>query len=140
MGTAIDKDTWRIVETIIINYETYKERLLSYEKEVILSSKTSSATVSYDDDYTKPQSITELKALKLNNAYYNNLNRKIKAIESAYNMLRKEEQEVIFERFWKYRKKTSYLKLVNIPYSERQMKRIVKKMVIMVAKYLGEIQ
>lgn len=140
MGTAIDKYTWRIVETIIINYETYKERLLSYEEEVILSSKTSSATVSYDDDYTKPQSITELKALKLNNAYYNNLNRKIKAIESAYNMLRKEEQEVIFERFWKYRKKTSYLKLVNIPYSETHMKRIVKKMIVMVAKYLGEIQ
>lgn len=141
MSNTIDKNTWRIIELIIVNYETYKKRLSDFEDEVILSSGSPAANIkNYDEDYTKPQSITELKALKLNNKYYGNLKTKINAIEKSYNMLRQEEQKVISERFWKYGKRTPYIKLIDVSYSETQMKRIVKKMIILVAKELGEIQ
>lgn len=140
MGRVIDKDTWRTIEIVISNYKTYKLALSEYEENIILSNTIESQGTYYDPNYTKPQSTTEYKALKLNSAYYKNLKRKIKAIEGAYDLLNEEERKVIAERFWTIpHKKIQYMNMVSVCYSEIQMKRIVNKMITLVGKMLGEL-
>ena len=43
-------------------------------------------------------------------------------------------------RFWSNPKRTiPYLQITNVSYSERQMKRIVFKIILQVGRYLGDI-
>lgn len=142
MGKGIiDKDTRRIIELNIINYNIYKRRLKEYEQDIIFCNGSDAHITHYDNEYTKPQSVTEAKALKLNNAYYKCLKHKISAIERAYNQLNSDERKVIENRYWKNSKsKIPYTNIIDVAYSERSMKRIVSKVITLVGYYLGEIQ
>ena len=51
-----------------------------------------------------------------------------------------EEKKVMRERFWTDRKKNvPYLNIKSVSYSERQMKRIVFKIICQVGRFIGEI-
>ena len=59
----------------------------------------------------------------------------------AYNSLTETEQRIIKTRFWSNKaKKIPYLKMGNTGYSERQMKRIVYRMIERVGRYIGKIE
>ena len=68
------------------------------------------------------------------------IKKEIYAVERVYNGLKDEEQKVMRERFWSMRKKNvPYLKIRSASYSERQMKRIVYKIIYQVGRIIGEI-
>lgn len=71
------------------------------------------------------------------------LRAEIEAVELAMAELPPIEREVIRRRFWEIgkwqtRKPRQYDYLQDLPYSRRQMIRIVKKVIYMVAVHLGE--
>ena len=96
--------------------------------------------VTESDDYSKPQSVTEAKALKMNSVYADKIKKEIEAVELVYNNIRPEEKKVMEIRFWTERDRNiPFNKMEGIAYSERQMRRITKKIIMKVGKYIGEI-
>lgn len=135
----IERESWKIIEMIIRRYPYKKKEYEDYIDAVMASSGNKSCGVQ-EDDYTKPQSLTEAKALKMTSVYADKIKREIDAVEYVYYTLNSEEQKVMRERFWTERKRNiPYLNMTSSNYSERQMKRIVYKIIVMVGKYLGEI-
>ncbi len=136
----IDRDAWHIVEIIIRRYPISKKEYSEYIDQVMASSINHSAGVNFTEDYIKPQSVTEAKALKMTSKRAERLKKEIGAVELAYNSLKPEEQKVIKIRFWSDRRRNMpYTKIDEVAYSERQMRRIVKKIILQVGIYLGEI-
>ena len=134
----IERESWRIIEMIIRRYPDKKREYEEYISD-IMSSSTGDDYIGIDSG-NKPQSVTEAKALKMNSAYMDRIKKEIYAVERVYNGLRDEEQKVMRERFWSMRKKNvPYLKIRSASYSERQMKRIVYKIIYQVGRIIGEI-
>ena len=103
------------------------------------SGSSSQYKVKREED-NKPQSVTEAAALKMTSKYAERLKKEIEAIEFVYNNLRPEEQKIMRMRFWSNPKRMiPYLQITNVSYSERQMKRIVFKIILQVGRYLGDI-
>lgn len=135
----VEKESWRIIELIIRRYPDKKREYEEYVSDIMGSSVGDGYQGT--DESNKPQSVTEAKALKMTSAYANRLKKEIEAVEFAYNGLKDEEKKVIMERYWKDRnRRIPYLQMRNSGYSERQMKRIVYKVVSQVGRYLGEIK
>lgn len=136
----IDRDAWHIIEIIIRRYPVSKKEYDAYIDQVMASSPNHSTGVNFSEDYSKPQSVTEAKALKMTSKRAERLKKEIGAVERAYNSLKPEEQKVIKIRFWSDRRRNMpYTKIDEVAYSERQMRRIVKKIILQVGIYLGEI-
>lgn len=136
----IDRDAWRIVEIIIRRYPSSKQEYKEYIDQVMASSSNPAAGVSLSEDYSKPQSVTEAKAFKMTSKRAERLKKEIEAVELVYRNLNAEEQKVMKTRFWSDRRRNMpYTKIDKVAYSERQMKRIVKKIISKVGVYLGEI-
>ncbi len=136
----IDRDAWHIVEIIIRRYPISKKEYSEYIDQVMASSINHSAGVNFSEDYSKPQAVTEAKALKMTSKRAERLKKQIDAVELAYGSLKPEEQKVMKIRFWSdQRRNMPYTKIDKVAYSERQMKRIVKKIILQVGIYLGEI-
>ena len=136
----IDRDAWHIVEIIIRRYPISKKEYSEYIDQVMASSINHSAGVNFTEDYIKPQSVTEAKALKMTSKRAERLKKEIGAVELAYNSLKPEEQKVIKIRLWSDRRSNMpNTKKYEVAYSERQMRRIVKKIILQVGIYLGEI-
>lgn len=135
----IEKDSWRITELIIRRYPDKKKEYEEYISDIIMGS-SSGETYLGTEESNRPQSVTEAKALKMTSAYMDRLKREIYAVETVYSGLKDEEKKVMRERFWTDRKKNvPYLKIKSVSYSERQMKRIVYKIICQVGRFLGEI-
>lgn len=135
----IERESWKIVELIIRRYPDKKREYEEYLSEIMSSSLTTDVMIK-SEDYTRPQSVTEAKALKMNSAYADHLKKQIEAVEFVYSNLCPEEQKVMRIRFWTDRRRNvPYLKIKDVSYSERQMKRITYKIIAQVGKYLGEI-
>lgn len=133
----IEREAWKITEMIIMRYPYKKKEYEQYISDIM--SSTGSDGVSVSDN--KPQSVTEAKALKMTSVYADRIKKQIEAVEFVYNNLRPEEQKVMRLRFWSSRKKKiPYLQMRDVSYSERQMRRIVYKIIVQVGKYIGEIQ
>ena len=136
----IKRDSWRIIETMLLRYPQRKKEYEEYIQDIL--SSTGSSDILYDPtrQEAKPQSVTEAKALKMNSAYADNAKKEIQAIEFAYGSLRPEEQTVIKIRYWTQgiKKPIPYLHIQS-NYSERQMKRIVLKTIWQIGRYIGEI-
>ena len=134
----IERESWRIIELIIRRYPDKKREYDEYISD-IMSSSTSDG-YNGTGESNKPQSVTEAKAIKMNSAYADKLKREIEAVEFVYNGLKDEEKKVMRERYWTNRKRNiPYLQMKQSSYSERQMKRIVYKIICQVGRYLGEI-
>ena len=135
---VIERESWRIIELIIRRYPDKKKEYDEYVSDIMSSSTGEEYIGNYSDN--KPQSVTEAKALKMTSAYMDKIKREIYAIERVYKGLSEEEQKVMRERFWTDRKKSvPYLKIKSVSYSERQMKRIIYKVIYQVGKIIGEI-
>ncbi|MDE6662000.1 MAG: hypothetical protein K2K46_01530 [Lachnospiraceae bacterium] len=135
----VEKESWKIIELIIRRYPDKKREYEQYISE-IMTSQPASIMANSSEEYSKPQSITEAKALKMTSVYMDRLKKQIEAVEFVYNNLKPEEQKVMRIRFWSERRRNiPYLQIKSVSYSERQMKRIVYKIIVQVGKYLGEI-
>ncbi len=136
----INHDTWHMIEIIIRRYPTVKRQYEEYIDKIMASSSAPSAGVMFSDDYSKPQSVTEAKAIKMSSLRAERLKKEIESIELVYKNLRPEEQKLMQKRFWTDQKRNiPYARIEGVAYSERQMKRIVKKVILQIGLYLGEI-
>ena len=136
----IERESWKIIELIIRRYPYKKKEYEEYISEIMASSQAADVATTDSEDYSKPQSVTEAKALKMTSVYAERLKKQIEAVEFVYNNLKPEEQKVMRIRYWTDRHRNiPYLQMKNVSYSERQMKRIVYKIIVQVGKYLGEI-
>lgn len=136
----IDHDTWKMIEIIIRRYPAAKKEYEEYIDQVMTSPSVPAAGVNFSEDYSKPQSVTEAKALKMTSKRAETLKKQIEAVELVYSSLKPEEQKVMQNRFWSDRRRNiPYTKIKDVAYSERQMKRIIKRIISKVGVYLGEI-
>ena len=136
----IEKESWKIIELIIRRYPDKKKEYEEYISDIIMGSSSGEPYIG-NGEYNRPQSVTEAKALKMTSAYMDKLKKEIYAVETVYNGLKDGEQKVMRERFWTDRKKNvPYLQMKSVSYSERQMKRIVLKIICQVGRILGEIK
>ena len=136
----IERESWKIIELIIRRYPYKKKEYEEYISEIMASSPAAGAGITESEDYSKPQSVTEAKALKMTSVYAERLKKQIEAVEFVYNNLKPEEQKVMRIRFWTDRRRNiPYLQMKSVSYSDRQMKRIVYKISVQGGKYLGEI-
>ena len=134
----LERDSWKIIELIIRRYPDKKREYEEYISDIM--SSTGGDSYQGTGESNKPQSITEAKALKMTSAYADRLKKEIEAVEFVYNSLREEEKKVMRERYWTDRRRNiPYLQMQQSSYSERQMKRIVYKIICQVGRYLGEI-
>lgn len=134
----IERESWRIIELIIRRYPDKKREYEEYISDIMGSS--TSDGYKGTGETNKPQSVTEAKALKMTSAYADRIKKEIEAVEFVYNGLKEEEKKVMRERYWTDRHRNiPYLQMKQSSYSERQMKRIVYKIICQVGRYLGEI-
>ena len=134
----LERDSWRIIELIIRRYPDKKREYEEYISDIM--SSTTSDGYQGNGESNKPQSVTEAKALKMTSAYADRIKKEIEAVEFVYNCLKVEEQKVMRERYWTERRRNiPYLQMTQNSYSERQMKRIVYRIICQVGRYLGEI-
>ena len=96
----IERESWKIIELIIRRYPYKKKEYEEYISEIMASSQAAGVTTTYSEDYSKPQSVTEAKALKMNSVYADRLKKQIEAVEFVYNNLNPEERKVMRIRFW----------------------------------------
>lgn len=140
MGRVIDSKSWKIIEITIMRYPELKKKLAELSEDIILTKGSSKSKTNFDTEYSKPQSVTESKALKLNSGYYQRVEKQVKAVENVYNTLLPAEQKVVRLRYWSDpERKVPYLQ-IDSGYSERHMKRIIYKVIYRVGILLGEIE
>ena len=136
----IEKDSWRIIEIVIRRYPAVKRQYEEYIDNIMASSSVPATIIKVSEDYSKPQAVTEAKALKMTSVRAETLKKQIGAVELVYKNLGPEEQKVMQKRFWSERERNiPYTKIDGVGYSERQMRRIVKKIIVQVGVYLGEV-
>lgn len=137
----VERESWRIIEIKIRRYPEMKRKYEEYIAEIMSSQKSDGYKGKYTEELIKTQSVTELKAMKMTSAYMDRIKKEIMAVEYVYNNLKPEEQKVMRERFWKDKKKnTPYEQMTDCNYSERQMQRIVRRIIVQVGKHIGELK
>ncbi len=137
----IERESWKIIEFVIRRHPDKKKEYEQYISEIMASSPTAAIKADESVDYSKPQSVTEAKAMKMHSKYADRLKKEIEAVELVYNNLKPEEQKLMQIRYWTDRRRNiPYLEIKGVSYSERQMRRIIYKIIKQVGKYIGEIQ
>lgn len=135
----IPRDSWAIIERVIRRYPESKREYEDMYKDLIIARNESLFTCSIlSNDVGKP---TEKAALKLTLPKIERLHREIEAVETVYNELIPEHQEVVRIRFWSNRNRNMpYLRMEKfVNYKEGQIRRISHKFVRNVGKKIGEI-
>lgn len=135
----IPRDSWAIIERVIRRYPESKREYEDMYKNLIMARSESLLTCSIlSNDVGKP---TEKAALKLTLPKIERLHREIEAVETVYNELIPEHQEVVRIRFWSDRiRNMPYLRMEKfVNYKEGQIRRISQKFVRNVGKNIGEI-
>ena len=139
----ISRDSWNIIQRVIRRYPDTKRRYQDALDAAMYPGTKESTGNPYavDPDYTKPVSIVEAAALRLESPYVQRLKKEIEAIETAYNNLDAEEQSLIRARYWTDRNKNQqYYKMFKMPFAEITMKRICRKFIANVGRNIGEIE
>lgn len=137
----INKDSWNIINRVIRRYPESKERYKDALEAAIYPGASEGNPYEVGHDYTKPVSITEAAALRLNKPYYDRLKKEIEAVENAYNLFDAEDQKLIQRRYWSDRNRNKpYIKIIDIPASEPTMRRICRRFIMTVGRNLGEIE
>lgn len=140
MGRVIDNKSWKIIEIAILRYPSQKKKLQELLEDIVLSKGQPSGKTNFDEEYSKPQSVTEAKAMKLNSAYYKKLKKEVDAVEKVYNSLPEIEKKIMKTRYWSNPKKKIPYVDIDCGYSERQMKRIIFRIIFRVGVELGELE
>ena len=137
--TKIPKDSWAIIERVLRRYPEQK-REYDNTREMAIESTP------FNDGQPRsnyPANRTETAIVNLiSNPRMQRMEREIAAVEKAYYGLEYEEQrKVIRLRYWTNPwRNIPYNHLNGVDYSERQMHRIVYRVVKTVGKELGEIE
>lgn len=138
MGYKVPREAWRIIEIKIRRFPENKKLYEDAIKDLVHRTPENDG-MPRGSGTSNP---TEELAIKLaEDPKLSRIKREIEAVETVYNELRPEHQEVIRARFWSYRyRNMSYLKMEpSTNYRERQMHKIVAKFICEVGKKLGEI-
>jgi len=132
----IPSDSWSIVEKVLRRYPEQKREYENMREQILEATP-------YCDGQPRgnyPANRPESTAIKLQSPRMQRLEREITAVERAYGMLREEQKKVIRIRYWSYPwRNVPYLEMREVAYSERQMHRIVFRVVDSIARDLGEI-
>lgn len=135
----ISSESWNIIEKVIRRYPYNKLRYKELLDEAITKTPSGDRR-DITGEIMMYQSPTESAAMKLSSEYCKRLTREILSVEEAFNSLRDEEKKVVGLRYWRDRKRnTPFLKITESAYSEAQMRRICRKMIVRTGRYLGEI-
>lgn len=133
--TKIPKDSWAIIERVLMRYPEQKEEYDNMRLQLLESTP-------YNDGQPRgncPGNRLEDTVIKLHSPRMQRIEREIRAVENAYNALSGEQKEVIRTRYWTLRwRKVPYAEM-RCCYSEGQMKRIVYRVIDSVGRELGEI-
>lgn len=138
MGYKIPRESWRVIEVKIRRYPENK-RLYEEELDDLVHRTPGNDGMPRGSGTSNP---TEELAIKIaENPRLSRMKREIEAVESVYNDMIPEYQQVIRARFWSYRYRNKlYLKMEpSTNYRERQMHKIVAEFIREVGKKLGEI-
>lgn len=135
----IKRESRRIIELVIMRYPERKKEYEEYISDIMTSNKNDDMAAVQEENGIH-NSVTEAKALKLLNPYADKLEKEIRAVETVYNELPPEEQRVMRVRYWKNRRKRTAYNNMGCSYSERQMQRIILKIITRVGRLLGEIE
>lgn len=135
--TKIPSDTWAIVEAILRRYPEQKEEYINTREELLESKPFNDGMPRSNFNANR----TEAAVIKLNSPRMQRIEKEIRAVEKAYNSLKtEEEKKVIRVRYWTKRwRKIPFHRIANVAYSERQMRRIVYKVIKIIAEEMGEI-
>lgn len=140
MGRVIESKTWKTIEIIIMRYPEQKKKLDEMLEDIVYTSGSDSGKTNFDTESIHPQSVTEAKAFKLQNKYYKKIESNVKAVSTVYNSLNESERKVVATRYWNDPKRKIPYTQIDCGYSERQMKRIIFKMIYQVGLKTGEIE
>lgn len=142
MKKKISQDSWRIIE-LVIKRHCIQEVRLKQEYEKAMTKSPGNGKTNYDTEFSKPQSIEESFVLKIDNPRYKRLYNEVKAFDRVYNSLPDTSKQILKLRYWDFKhpswKALSYTS-IDVGYSERQMKRIVRKIIYDIGIHLGEIE
>lgn len=134
--TKIPKDSWRIVETVVMRYPEQKKE---YEE---MKAQLLEATP-YNDGQPRSNfhsNPVENAIVQLSSNRMLRIDKENKIVEAALARLDEEQQKVIRIRYWNQEgKKIPYLKIKNVAMCERSMKSANFKFLYYIAKKLGEV-
>jgi RinA family phage transcriptional activator len=139
----ISNKAWHTASDILLYYPDMKREYQEMVDAAIAPDKpeNSAGTV----EHKEMSDPTASAAIRLaNNKRAVRLRMEIEAVEMAIDGLEDHELEVIRQRFWFKQSKgrrwpKSYDLLFKIPLSEREMHRVVQKVIVSVALFVGEI-
>ena len=135
--TKIPKDSWAIIERVLMRYPEQKEEYENMREQLLESTP-------FNDGLPRsnyPGNRLEDSVIKLQSPRMQRIEREIQAVERAMSMLGEEQRKVIRERYWSCRwRKIPYLEIRNCDYSEKQMKRICFRVIDSIGRDLGEIE
>ena len=135
--TKIPRDSWSIIEKVLMRYPEQKEEYVNMIEQIVEGSP-------FNDGQPRsnyPGNRLEAAVLKLQSPRMQRIEREVWAVERAYNALGEEQKKVIRIRYWSCRwKKIPYLQIRGCAYSERQMERIVFRVIDSIGRDLGEIE
>ena len=133
-------DAWRQATLVLLRYPETKVLYNQLVEEVQTRTDEQKGN-SHKPVHSDP---TATAAIRLSDdARFQRVKREVAAVDSALTGLDGAEREVIRRRFWNHkrgsRKICAYRYMIDIGYSERQMHRIVRRVVKAVALQLGEM-
>ena len=133
-------DAWRQATLVLLRYPETKalyDQLVEESRTRTSEQKGSSHKPVHSDP-------TATAGMKLSDdARFQRVKREVSAVDNALMTLDGAEREVIRQRFWNHkrghRKVCGYNYMWDTGYSRRQMQRIVKRVIMLVALSLGEL-
>lgn len=126
------------IERIVGRYPRNKNQLETLYSDIVLSHPSEDSIKGNISSENKPQSVTEAKALRLMNPYYERLRRETYAVDQAIKDLDSIDLEIIRRRYWQG-KKVPY-EYIDLPYSVITMKRHTYKVLRSVGLSIGLIK
>lgn len=132
-------DAWRQATLVLLRYPETKVLYNQLVEEVQTRTDERKGN-SHKPVHSDP---TATAAIRLSDdARFQRVKREVTAVDNALTGLDGAEREVIRQRFWSHKRgsrKVCKYSMIDIGYSERQMHRIVRRVVKAVALQLGEL-
>lgn len=133
----IGRKAWRRATDVLIAYPQNKKEYASLLEE-LMTRKPKREEAPIHQDPTADSAI-----LLYENRRFRRLQEEIEAVEQAISVLRPGEEDIIRRRYWELSRHRpnsprQYDFLQDLPYSYRSMRRVVRRTIALIAKYLGE--
>ena len=140
----ISRKAWRTASDVLLYYPDNKKEYAALLDAVLTAGYDDEGNSNgLDSDVSDPTARAAIRLAGSKRAA--RLKQEIEAVDNAVSSLRQEELKVIRRRFWYRSRKDEVVKpkpydyLQDLPFSIRQMHRIVQGTIIRIAQLLGEI-